>query len=502
MKTIYQILSFAVLLGLVTACQEDPLELSTYGQIRGTLLDEVTFEPIAEAVVTTVPATNVFISDENGQFFIDSLEVENYTVRIKADGYREGLQNVAIEADRTKEVTILLIEAQEEEEEVLAPENPQPEDGATGLDVAVDLTWSAGTNTSDTLRYDVLLYSEHDPDGRVLAESITDTTLRVEDLDYETTYFWQVKVEAGEVPDVFGPVWKFTTSNFPDYRYHYVRRDATTGEMGVYAGQTGDQSGEETNEILLTTGMGDCWRPRVSPDRQKIAFLSFSGTQLHLFVMNRDGSEVQQVTDEIPVMSYDIERLDYAWSPNSAQLLYMNFNRAYKINVDGTGLSLFAEAPEGRAFSGLDWTAHPNHVVARVRGNQHYQDELFLINPAGELDTLLADQPGALGNPMFSVDGTQVLYTYDISGSQNPNGRLIDVDLFIRNIQTGGTQNLSALKEPGTNDVQARFSSTGGDVIFTSVPNDGVGSPSIMSVDLDGTDRISLFIDAFMVDNR
>ncbi len=502
MKSIYKLLLIVLLTGFLAACKEDPIEVDAYGSLEGTLLDEETFEPIPDAIITTVPTTNVFISDEQGRFFIDSLAADNYTIRIKADGYREGLQNVEIEPDRTRQSTILMIAQPEESDVLSAPVEPQPLDGLEGLEVELSLSWSPGNTTQDTIYYDVLLYSEHDPEGRVVAEATTDTSVLLEDLNYGTTYFWQVRADNGEQEPVFGPVWKFSTKIFPDYRYHYVRADSITGELNVFTGQTGDFQGNSIEEIQLTSGMGDCWKPRMSPNREKVAFLSFSGTAPHLFVMDRDGSNVRQVTNEIPVMSYEIEQIDYAWSPNSGQLLFMNFDRAYKINADGTGMELFAQAPQNRAFTGFDWTAHSNHVAARVRGNNHYEDELYLINPAGTMNMLVADQPGTLGNPMFSVDGTAVLYTYDVSESQNANGRLIDAEIFIRSISTGSTLNLSGQKAAGTNDVQARYSSTGGRVIFTSMPNDGVGPSSIMSVKLDGTERRFLFEDASMADMR
>ncbi len=498
-------LSVVALSALCWGCQEDPIEMEGFGRLEGRLLDENTFAPIEGAVVTTVPATDVFISDSTGRFSIDSLSEDSYTIRVNVDGYREGIQNVSIEADRTREATILM--AQEEEEENVAPSapaNPSPADGAQGLEPTVKLVWSdARGEADDTIRYDLLLYSSQSLEGQMVAEGLTDTTFTVEQLEYGTTYFWQVKADNGEFAPVYSPTWAFSVRPFPDYRYHYVRRDSATGELGIYTGTVNDFGGNNIEEILLTEGLGDCWKPRMSPDRQKVAFLSFSGTQVHLFTMGRDGSDVQQVTDEVPVMSYDSEKIDYAWSPNSGQLLYMNFNKAYKINADGTGLTEFAEAPSGRAFTGMDWSSHPNHVVARVRGNNHYEDELYLINAQGALQPLRADEPGALGNPMFSVDGTQVLYSYDQSGSQNPNGRLIDMQLFIMEVDNpSDTRMLDAQKQEGTNDIEARFSSTGGKIICTNVPNDGIAAPIIYQIDIDGIDRSALFAGASMADMR
>ncbi|MCB0572919.1 MAG: carboxypeptidase regulatory-like domain-containing protein [Phaeodactylibacter sp.] len=494
----FRLIVVAGLFVLVSGCQEDALELDLYGSLQGTILDEETFLPIPGATITMVPATEIVFSNEEGLFFIDSILVESYTVRAKKEGYREALQTVTIEDGRVKKLTLLMTLAPEDNTAPGTPKNPVPSDGASGQPTSATLSWTvANSDAQDTLHYDVYLYSDDKPLGEQVLSASRDTFVALEGLDFGANYYWQVVADDGNFDPVYGPAWQFSTQAFPDFRYHYVR----TEDNGQWAIYTGDPNGSLV-EYPLSQGLGNAWRPRLSPDREKVAFIAFDGIETHLYTMNRDGSEVQKITGNVPIKGYDNAELGFCWSPNGGQLLYMNYDKLYKINADGSGLSLFAEAPAGRVFAEVDWAMVQNQVVVRTRGANYYDDELQLISSTGQLTELLGDSLGAFGSPSFSLGGNKVLYTYDVSGSQNSNGRLLDVDIFILNLQTDITANLSAEKPPGTNDISPRFSATGGKIVFVNVPNDGVGPPAIYEMDQDGSNRQLLFEGAFMVDMR
>lgn len=95
----------------------------------------------------------------------------------------------------------------------------------------------------------------------------------------------------------------------------------------------------------------------------------------------------------------------------------MNFDWVYKINVDGIGMELFVQVFQNRVFIGFDWIVYFNYVVVRVRGNNYYEDEFYLINFVGIMNMFVVDQLGILGNFMFLVDGMAVFYIYDVSES-------------------------------------------------------------------------------------
>jgi len=85
---------------------------------------------------------------------------------------------------------------------------PQPTDGDTAELVDVSLTWRAGREAAS---HEVYLGT--DPNSLALAATVTDSNYDATDLDYATTYYWQiVEVNDAEDPATHaGPVWSFNT---------------------------------------------------------------------------------------------------------------------------------------------------------------------------------------------------------------------------------------------------------------------------------------------------
>ncbi len=80
-------------------------------------------------------------------------------------------------------------------------------------------------------------------------------------------------------------------------------------------------------------------RPAVSPDGRKIAFVSTRTGNYDVFVMNIDGSDVQQITTSE-------ERDDYPnWHPNGEQLVIVS-------ERDGAFDLYLIDASQGRTVAG------------------------------------------------------------------------------------------------------------------------------------------------------
>jgi len=101
---------------------------------------------------------------------------------------------------------------------------------------------------------------------------------------------------------------------------------------------------------------------------------------------------------------------------------------------------------------------------------------------------------------LLSLDGTKLLYTYDVSGYESDTYRRLNMHVFNYNISSGSRTDISVNKQEGTNDLQARFSPNEASVIFVNTSNDGVSQTNIQTMLLTGEDRVTLVAGASMPD--
>ncbi len=487
-------LLYVFLLGF-WACQEDPIEPHLFGSIAGEVVFENGNIAVDMATISTTPATSSLFTDEFGRFAFDSIVVGSYTLRAEKEGYVTQLENITVFENQTATVIIKL------EPDTLIntppgpPMNPSPTDGAQDQLVNLRLSWNAADmDTDDVLNYTVELFEGNQTQGNIVLSNARDTFVDLENLKYNTTYFWQVEANDGQAEPVFSQTWSFQTQDFPDNRFLFVQK--ANGKFDIYSG---DETGQA---IRLTNNGANNWRPRMSPNRDKIAYISSIGIEPQLYVMNRDGSNPVQVTT-IPIAGFNNFDLDFSWSPDGTKLLYMNNNMLYTINQDGSGLTSLASAPTGLTFTECDWSAHINKIVARTTGALSYQSHIYIILENGTYESqIIGDEPGSTEGAMFSINGTKLLYTYDVSGFESNDGRQLDARIFQKDVNSLITVDLSFDKIAGTNDLDPRYSPDGSKIIFTNTNNDGISTKNIWIMDLDGENRSLLFENAEMADWR
>ncbi len=89
------------------------------------------------------------------------------------------------------------------------------------------------------------------------------------------------------------------------------------------------------------------------------------------------------------------------------------------------------QAPVNRHFRDMDWTAVGNQFVLQTIGTRIYDSEIYLYAPAEDsLRLLVANHPGQVNSPSFSIDGEEVLFTYDASEFQSLEGRQLDSRIY------------------------------------------------------------------------
>ena len=97
------------------------------------------------------------------------------------------------------------------------PSNPDPADGATGIDVDADLSWTCSDPDGDTVYYDVYFDTVNPPVTKV-SSGQTATTYDPGIMNFGTTYYWQIVAFDTFGATTNGPIWSFTTyGNNPPY---------------------------------------------------------------------------------------------------------------------------------------------------------------------------------------------------------------------------------------------------------------------------------------------
>ena len=489
---------WALLLSTISGCENVVVEPTTFGSVAVTVVDSRTNQPLPNTGISTNPATSSYVTDAQGKLTVTDLPSGLTAITARRVGYVQLTTNVTVANGQTQAL-VLQLEKVTSATAPSAPVRPGPAAGATGQPTTLTLSWHPSNATrADSLRYDVVLFESGNLNQRSLLTNSKDTTVTATGLLFNTTYFWQVTVRNPAGASTRSPVWSFQTSALPDNRYLFARTMA--GNTDIYSS---DATGASL--VRLTSSAFTETAPQLSPNRDLVAFTSNASGSYQLYTMDRDGSNQRRITT-LAVEGFNNFGVGYRWSPDGAQLIYGHYDQLYRINRDGTGLTLLATAPTGRHFRECDWTAQGSLIVVQTVGANVYDSELYLLNAnGGSLTLLVGNLPGRLDSPSFSLDGRRVMYTRDVAGFNSNTGRQLDAHIFTQRldgsdlVDVSGSTSATA-KTVGTNDLYPRYSPDGFRVIFVNTVNDDLSPPDIWTTELDGRNRARLIQNGTMPD--
>lgn len=490
------ILITTLAIAMASCTEEVFVTPKVFGRITGKIVDNATKKPLSDVLIKLNPSGRSYQTDTSGNFAFDSLTAGKYTISTEKKGLYNEYVTVEVTDVQNPVATIYMSEDLKSNRAPTKPSKPIPAVGGTVSGINnVLLSWTSSDPDRDTLTYDVYLFKDGASPSTLYATDFGNDTLFVNNLEYDKTYYWQV-VAKDKREKVFSEIWSFTTPKFPALNYVFTRE--TDGKYQIYA------ANDDKSIVRLTTE-GSNWRPIVSPDREKIAFISNRSTSLHIYVINRDGTGLRKVTT-VPIAGLLSLDLSFSWANNGSRIIYPSNNKLYSIGTDGTGLMEVARAATGRQFAGCSWNEATKTIVARTTGETVYDNELLLIASSGLKETILSSTR-RISNPVLSIDGGEVLFSMDINEFKNEAGRQIDARIFELYLNDKSLHDLSVvtsnnnttvLKPVGTNDLDPRYSPNGQGIIFTNVINDDASVPSLYTTDLSGRAREKLITNAEM----
>jgi len=498
--TLFRLMLVCALPIFLSSCNESTVDPELFGSISGTVKTSVGGLPLEGVTITTSPGTESKTTDVDGNFDIGDVPVGDYSVTAKKEDYSSENINISVRENKEVVMDIVMQVAPPDSE---APDEPiysSPEDKKEDEQTTVKLVWNNGeTEVGDTLRFDVILFEGSDDFvGTKVASNILDTTFTVTNLKFETSYEWRIVARNKSLDETEGRLWKFKTEDFPLNGYLFVKDSLDSRD--IYSWDL-----QENHLIRLTNQGGSEVQPRISPNEKSIAYSSNESGVYQIYTMDTKGENVTQVTSQ-PIAGYHNDGIGYTWSPDGDQLLYGHYGDLYSINYNGTGESKIADAPVGRHFKQCDWSDHFNFstqekIAVLTQGEMPYDNEIYLMDPDGSNMFLLVDNlEGTLSSPHFSPDGSKIIFSLD-SLYEDDNGRQLDAKIYSINVDGTNLTNLTGTnKTAGTNDLQARYSETGGKIIFMNVANDGEGVKSVWAMDTDGSNREKLIHNGEMPD--
>jgi len=132
------------------------------------------------------------------------------------------------------------------------PGNPNPENGATGIETNADLSWTCSDPDGDPITYDVYFGNTSSPP--MVLSSYNDTVWDPEELDMETTYYWKIVALDDHGNSKEGPIWSFTTvippNDAPDAPFITGPQWVVIGQEYSFVVQSYDPDGDDINYTI------------------------------------------------------------------------------------------------------------------------------------------------------------------------------------------------------------------------------------------------------------
>ena len=200
-------------LAFVTSCDEEKLDIESYGFVKGTVLDGETYLPVQGVLITTTPASISLLTDAEGKFTIPKIKEGEVAVNVKKKDFLSNTLSVAVYGEEETKIDFLIYKDLNNIGNIDLYD-PVPGNGALDQALGFSLKWKVeGKKSSAVLTYSIYIFESNSTIQKLVGEDISAQEVTVSGLNNSTTYYWYVvaKYEGNKV--AFSPTWSFKTRN-------------------------------------------------------------------------------------------------------------------------------------------------------------------------------------------------------------------------------------------------------------------------------------------------
>jgi Tol biopolymer transport system component/serine/threonine protein kinase len=155
----------------------------------------------------------------------------------------------------------------------------------------------------------------------------------------------------------------------------------------------------------ITRGARRYSNPEISPDEKLLAFVSQGEAQEDVFIIDRDGSQLRQLTND------RAQDRNPRWSPGNRQIAFLSDRSGkyeiWKVNEDGSGLDQLTDAAGANVF-GPVWSPDGKHLLYQTNDLNSFIIEVGKPLAAQMPQPLPGQQPPGFLPWSWSPDGKQL----------------------------------------------------------------------------------------------